>query len=159
MFTLCRAMPVNAVGEAPLTSRQVWQGLVLKAENPMPFIEAMTACTIVDRGPDWLLRDFTLRGEDMQERVVFEPEHRVTFVRTRSSAMGTILNEIIDDGKDGESALSLRFTFLLAVEGLTLGSAEETAFAERMSRSYFAAVGSTLREIRRRVAAGTIAAA
>lgn len=152
MFTLSHTMPVND-REPHLTRAQIWQGLVLKAENPVPFLDAMSACTVIDRGDDWLLRDFTLRGEDMQERVTFEPEERVTFVRTRSSAMGTVMNEIVelDDGEMG-----LRFTFTLDVEGLDDGSAEEAEFAERMSRSYFEGVESTLAEIRRRVTAGEL---
>ena len=152
MFTLSHTMPVND-REPHLARAQIWQGLVLKAENPVPFLDAMSACTVIDRGDDWLLRDFTLRGEDMQERVTFEPEERVTFVRTRSSAMGTVMNEIVelDDGEMG-----LRFTFTLDVEGLDDGSAEEAEFAERMSRSYFEGVESTLAEIRRRVTAGEL---
>lgn len=150
MFTLSHTMPVNT--EKPsLNQAQIWQGLLLKAENPVPFLDAMSACTIIDRGDNWLLRNFILRGEEMQERVTFEPKNRVTFERTKSSAMGTILNEIVtlDDGNMG-----LRFTFTLDVDGLVDGSREETEFAERMSRSYFQGVGSTLAEIRRQVESG-----
>lgn len=150
MFTLSLTMPVNT--EKPsLNQAQIWQGLLLKAENPVPFLDAMSACTVIDRGDNWLLRNFTLRGEEMQERVTFEPKNRVTFERTKSSAMGTILNEIVtlDDGDMG-----LRFTFTLDVDGLVDGSREETEFAERMSRSYFQGVGSTLAEIRRQVESG-----
>lgn len=155
MFTLTHTMAINT--EAPHLNRaQIWRGLVLKAENPVPFLEAMSACTVIERGENWLLRDFTLRGEDMQERVTFEPRERVTFERTKSSAMGTILNEIVDiDG--GE--LGLRFTFTLDVDGLAHGSAEETEFAERMSQSYFQGVGTTLAEIRRQVRDGELDAA
>ena len=154
MFTLSHTMPINDT-EPELTRPQIWQGLVLKAENPVPFLESMSACTVIERGDNWLLRDFTLRGEDMQERVTFEPEERVTFVRTKSSAMGSVVNEIVelDDG-----ALGLRFTFSLDVDGLEEGSPEEAAFAERMSQSYFQGVGTTLAEIRRQVAAGELAA-
>ena len=150
MFTLSHTMPVNT--EKPsLNQAQIWQGLLLKAENPVPFLDAMSACKVIDRGDNWLLRNFTLRGEEMQERVTFEPKNRVTFERTKSSAMGTILNEIVtlDDGDMG-----LRFTFTLDVDGLVDGSREETEFAERMSRSYFQGVGSTLAEIRRQVESG-----
>ncbi len=150
MFTLSLTMPVNT--EKPsLNQAQIWQGLLLKAENPVPFLDAMSACTVIDRGDNWLLRNFTLRGEEMQERVTFEPKNRVTFERTKSSAMGTILNEIVtlDDGDMG-----LRFTFTLDVDGLVDGSREETEFAERMSRSYFQGVSSTLAEIRRQVESG-----
>lgn len=153
MFTLSHTLAVNdAVPK--LTRGQLWQGLVLKAENPVPFLEAMSACTIVERGENWLLRDFTLRGEEMQEHVTFEPENSVLFERTKSSAMGSVLNEIVEL-ENGE--LGLRFTFVLDVEGLEDGSAEEADFAERMSQSYFQGVASTLAEIRRRVAAGELA--
>ena len=118
MFTLSHTMPVNT--EKPsLNQAQIWQGLLLKAENPVPFLDAMSACTVIDRGDNWLLRNFNLRGEEMQERVTFEPKNRVTFERTKSSAMGTILNEIVtlDDGDMG-----LRFTFTHDVDGLVDGS-------------------------------------
>lgn len=155
MFTLDHTMAVNTE-EPHLNRAQIWQGLVLKAENPVPFLDAMSACTVIDRGDNWLLRDFTLRGEEMQERVTFEPQERVTFVRTKSSAMGTILNEIVelDDGEMG-----LRFTFTLDVDGLADGSAEEAEFAEKMSQSYFQGVGTTLAEIRRQVRTGELDAA
>lgn len=155
MFTLSHTMPVNDT-EPRLTRAQIWRGLVMKAENPVPFLDAMSACAVIERGDDWLLRDFTLRGEDMQERVTFEPEERVTFVRTRSSAMGTVMNEIVqlDDGEMG-----LRFTFSLDVDGVEDGSPEEAEFAERMSKSYFQGVESTLAEIRRRVVSGEMDAA
>lgn len=92
----------------------------------------------------------------MQERVTFEPEERVTFVRTKSSAMGTVMNEIVETN-DGE--MGLRFTFSLDVEGLEDGSVEEAEFADRMSKSYFQGIESTLAELRRRVTAGELNAA
>ena len=152
MFTVSHEMPIKHV-EAGLTQAQVWQGLVLKAENPVPFLEGMTACTVVERGENWLLRDFTLRGEKMQERVVFEPETRVIFTRTKSKAMGTVVNEII---KTENGAIALKFTFSLTVEGLKTGSQAETEYAERMSKSYFKGVTTTLKEIRRRVQSGKL---
>lgn len=155
MFTLSHTMAVN-IEEPRLNRAQIWRGLVLKAENPVPFLDAMSACTVIDRGENWLLRNFTLRGEDMQERVTFEPQERVTFERTKSSAMGTILNEILELEDGG---LGLRFTFTLDVDGLAHGSAEETKFAERMSESYFQGVGTTLGEIRRQVRDGELDAA
>ena len=152
MFTLSHTMRVND-RKPHLTKTQIWRGLVLKAENPVPFLDAMSACTVIERGDDWLIRDFTLRGEKMQENVTFEHEERVTFVRTKSSAMGTVINEIIelDSGEMG-----LGFTFSLDIDGLEDGSAEEAEFANRMSKSYFQGIESTLAEIRRRLVAGEL---
>jgi len=117
----------------------------MKAENAVPFVATMESCTVVERGENWLLRDIRLRGEDMRERVTFEPETRVTFERVRSSAMGTIVNEIAEDPAEG---LLLRFTFSLEIAGVPPGGAEERAFAERMADSYLEAVDSTLATIR-----------
>lgn len=156
MFTVSRTLDVNdpRSDRAPLTRSQLWQGLVMKAEDAVPFVGAMARCTVVDRGDDWLVRDILLRGEEMRERVTFEPERRVTFERVESSAMGTILNEILE-GADG--ALQLRFTFSLEPEGIEPGSAEESAFAERMADSYLEAVNTTLATIRDLVGRGALA--
>lgn len=157
MFELSHAMAVNDPERrgsgAVLDRGRIWRGLVLKAENPVPFIEAISACTIVERWKNRFLRDITLRGEDVQERVIMEPERRILFERTKGSAMGTVVNEIVRRA-DGE--LELRFAFSLEVAGLAGGSREEAAYAERMSRSYFEGISTTLAEIRRRVAAGTL---
>jgi hypothetical protein len=152
MFTLSQTIEVNT--EEPCLNRaQIWKGLMLKAENPVPYLEAMSSCTVIERDENWLLREFTLRGENMEERVIFEPQERVTFLRTRSSVMGTILNEILELDNGG---LGLRFTFSLDIEGLDSGSDEETTFAERMSQSYFQGINSTLAEIRRQVRMGEL---
>lgn len=155
MFTVGRTVPVNGggAGEPRLSRAAVWRGLVMKAENAVPFVEAMGSCTVVERGENWLVRDIVLRGEPMRERVTFEPERRVTFERLESSAMGTIVNEIVEDA--GE--LALRFTFSLEVAGLAPGSAEEKAFADTMAESYLKAVDTTLAAIRQKLATGELA--
>ena len=49
MFKLSHALPVDT--EKPrLNQAQIWQGLLLKAENPVPFLDEMSACTVIDRG-------------------------------------------------------------------------------------------------------------
>ncbi|MGE0745399.1 MAG: SRPBCC family protein [Rhodospirillales bacterium] len=158
MITVSRTLPINAgrpAGEPPLTRRQVWQGLVMKAENPVPFVESMDACRIVERTADGLVRDCDSRGETMRERITYTPMEKVEFVRLKSKAMGTILNEIVDDPRDG---LSLRFTFSLEPEGIAPGSAEEKAFAQDIGKSYLNAVNTTIATLRRLVREGALAA-
>lgn len=155
MFTISRTLDVNdpTAGGPTLARAHVWRGLVMKAEDAVPFVGAMERCTVVERGDDWLVRDILLRGEEMRERVTFEPENRVTFERVRSSVMGTIVNEIVEDA---DGALGLRFTFSLESEGIAPGSAEERQFAERMADSYLDAVNTTLATIRARVRSGDL---
>ena len=52
MFTLIHTIPVNTE-EPTLNRAQIWQGLLLKAANPVPFLDAMSACTVIDRGHGW----------------------------------------------------------------------------------------------------------
>ena len=107
MFTLTHTIKVNDI-EPHITRSQIWQGLVLKASNPIPFLEVISTCEVIDRGENWILHDFNLRGEETQELVTFQPERRITFERTKGSVMGTILNEITEL-KNGE--LGLRYIF------------------------------------------------
>ena len=152
MFTLTQTIKVNDI-EPHLARSQIWRGLMLKASNPVPFLEAISTCEVIERGENWILHGFALRGEETQELVTFQPERRITFERTKGNVMGTIPNEITKL-KNGE--LGLRYTFSLDPLTVEDGGAEETKFAEHMSESCFRGVHSTLVEIRRRVAIGEI---
>jgi hypothetical protein len=142
-----RTIKVNGdPNEPPLTRSMVWRGLVMKAENPLPFVPVITSCTVVARRDGGLVREIVDRGDRITELVTFHPERQVTFERTSGRILGTILNEIIED-HDGD--LALRFTFALAVEGIEPGSAAESEFAAEMEHGYLAAVAATLRAMRR----------
>jgi hypothetical protein len=159
MIHVDKTVPVNA-GRQPddpaLTRSQIWQGLVLKAENALPFVAAMTNCAVLERTKNGLVREIVLRGETMRERITFEPERCVTFDRLSGSAMGTILNEILEDPREG---LQLRFTFSLELRGVKAGSAEETAFRQTMEKDYLTAVAATVNAIRRMVKEGRLPSA
>lgn len=146
MFTVSRGIPVNAEGvDGPRLSRaDVWRGLVLKADNALPFVPRMTTCDVTHRAPTWLTRDVVFRDEPAGERVTFLPQEEVRFERTSGATMGTIRNQILEE--DGR--LTLRFTFSLEREGLAHGSPEEQAHAKEMEGAYMAAVDATLGAIR-----------
>ena len=69
--------------------------------------------------------------------------------------MGTIVNEILEDG---DGALHLRFAFTLGREGMAHGSPEEKEFVDGMARQYLITVQATVGEIRKRLPDGVIAA-
>ena len=121
----------NDPKELPLTRSLVWRGLVMKAENPLPFVPVISSCKVIERRNDGLVREIVDKGDTISEAVTFEPERMVKFERTSGRVLGTILNEIIEDG-DGD--LALNFTFTLSIEGRRAGSAEETDFAGRWRR-------------------------
>ena len=136
----------NDPANPPLTRSLVWRGLVMKAENPLPFVPVISSCKVIQRRSDGLVREIVDKGDSVTEIVTFQPERMVKFERTSGRVLGTILNEIVED-KDGD--LALRFTFALSVEGVADGSAEETDFASQMEDGYLMAVRATLKAMRK----------
>jgi hypothetical protein len=155
MIEISRSIRVNDGTEPPLTLDQVWDGLVEKAENPLPYVAAISSCEVIDRFEGGLVRDIEHVGP-VREVVTFYPKKLVHFVRTHGSARGTIDNELGVD-EDGNEVLT--FSFRLVVDGLEDGSAEERAFGERMQADYLDAVATTLRAVRERIAGPSVSAA
>jgi hypothetical protein len=146
MIFVSHALPVNVPGEPRLGQQQVWDGLVLKANNALPFVPAMTYCEVTQRHSDTVFdRDIDFRGQRFTERITLEAPHRVTFTRIAGPVLGTIANEIQGDGDD----LALRFSFALVVHGVAGGSAEEQEYADSMTGDYLKAVAATLNAMRR----------
>jgi len=135
----------NDPNEPSLTRSLVWRGLVMKAENPLPFVPVITSCRVIERKGDRLTREIVDKGDPITEVVTFHPERMVKFERTSGRVLGTILNEIVEDNGD----LALRFTFTLSVEGMIPDSAEEQEFASQMEQGYLMAVAATLKAMRK----------
>ena len=149
MVQASRTIKVNDnPGESPLDRSQVWRGLVMKAENPLPFVPVISSCEVIDRRDNGLVREIVDKGDTIRETVTFYPERMVKFERTSGRVLGTILNEIVEDA-NGD--LALKFTFTLTIENVAVGSAEEQAFAAQMEDGYLMAVRATLKAMRKLV--------
>jgi hypothetical protein len=147
MIFVSHALPVNVPDEPRLTPANVWDGLVLKANNALPFVPAMTYCEVTRRHSDTVFdRDIDFRGQRFTERITLEAPHRVTFTRIAGPVLGTIANEI-ESTDDGD--LALRFSFALVVMGVAGGSDEEQDYADSMTGDYLKAVAATLNAMRR----------
>jgi len=146
MIFVSHQLPVNEPGEPELGRTQVWDGLVLKANNALPFVPSMTYCEVTQRHGDTVFdRDIDFRGQRFTERITLEAPHRVTFTRIAGPVLGTIANEIEGPADD----LKLRFSFALVVEGVEGGSAAEREYADSMTGDYLKAVAATLHAMRR----------
>jgi hypothetical protein len=146
MIFVSHQLPVNVAGEPALTRADVWDGLVLKANNALPFVPAMTSCEVTARLSDTVFdRDIDFRGDRLTERITLEAQHRVVFTRIAGPVLGTIANEI--EGPDDD--LSLRFSFALVVGGVEGGSDQEKEYADSMTGDYLKAVAATLSAMRR----------
>jgi len=146
MIKVSRRIPVNEPGQPTLSRSDVWQGLVMKADNALPFVPAMTHCQVLEReGNNVFVREIEFRGERCHERVTLQPQERVLFERLDGSVLGTIRNEI----EDGEDGLGLRFSFGLTLAGEADGSPAEVAYGAVVEKDYLKAVDATLAAIRR----------
>jgi hypothetical protein len=154
VFAFSAAVEVNPPSATPvLTGADVWRGLVMKAENALPFVPAMQSCTIRERFEDGLLRDVVVRGEQFTERVTFTPPIQVRFERRDAAGRpaGWITNVI----SESERGLMLTFTFAVAPAGARPGSPEEREGGELMKASYVDAIKATLAAVRRLVLEGS----
>lgn len=146
MVQASRTIKVNEdLREARLDRSLVWRGLVMKAENPLPFVPVISSCKVIERRADGLVREIVDKGDSIREIVTFYPERMVKFERTSGRVLGTILNEIIEDA-DGD--LALKFTFTLTIENVAADSAEEKQLAAQMEGGYLMAVRGTLKAMR-----------
>lgn len=145
MIYVSREVVVNEPGHPKLSRSDVWKGLVMKADNALPFVPGMAKCDVIERTANGLVRDIVFRGEDAREKITFYPEEKVVFLRLSGNADGFIVNEVLGDAGD----LRLRFSFALQLANAPSGSAKEHEFREVMERDYLKAVDATLGAIRK----------
>ena len=149
MIEASRTLSVND-GQLPhLSLDDMWEGLLEKARNPIPYVKAISECTIIEELDGGLVRDVALHGEVARELVTFYPKQLVHFVRMRG-VPGTIDNEL-SQSDDGD--LLLTFRFRLVVPGADAGSDQEREFADAMVEDYLDAVRTTIAACRDRLLA------
>ena len=145
MIFVTHPLPVNVPAQPRLDRAAVWDGLILKANNALPFVPSMTFCEVIARHSDTVFdRDIEFRGDRFTERITIEAQHRVVFTRIAGPVLGTIANEI--EGPDDD--LRLRFSFALVVTGVEGGSPAEQEYAGSMTGDYLKAVDATLNAMR-----------
>ncbi len=155
MIELSRSLRVNDPEnpDVPLLSRDdVWDGLVMKAENALPFVPKMEKCEVVERRENFILRDINFAGDDLREAVTLTPKRKVEFKRVGGRVLGVISNEILGDSTED---LELKFSFALEIDGVEAGSKEEKDYEENMRGAYEGAVVATLGAIRKLAAQRT----
>lgn len=154
MYALSASVDVNPAGVTPvLTTEQVWRGLVLKAENALPFVPAMESCRVLEHYPDGFLREIKLRGVIMKERITFTPPIEVYFERVDAQGYDGWITNVLSEGPNG---LILTFTFAVGFPDTPSGSAEEKLKGDAVRESYASAVSSTLEATRRLVREGQL---
>jgi hypothetical protein len=153
MYRQAFSIPVNPPGtEHELTRDLVWRGLVMKAENALPFVPVMQACDVVERFAGGLVRNIRIGGEELVERIIFTEGVQVLFERIGADGerTGWIAN-VLSESDDG-----LLLTFAINVQAPDAAPGGEAGFGAAMKQQYIGAIAATLKKTRELAAAGTL---
>ena len=93
-----------------LTPEQVWQGLLLRVEQPQLFVAGLDDCTILTRDGDTLERELNYGAAKVRDRVTLTPSERVRYeIAATDAHVGGTLTMTIE--APDEMQLFLRFEY------------------------------------------------
>ncbi|WP_186057405.1 SRPBCC family protein [Burkholderia gladioli] len=93
-----------------LTREQLWEGLVLRAEQPQLFVIGLDSCEIQSRTDTVLERELHFGQATIRDRVTFTPNHQVRYdIHAADGEIGGSLTMTIEERGDAE--LFLRFEY------------------------------------------------
>lgn len=138
---------------AMLTRTQLWQGLLHRVENPVPFLAGLESCAIVERDGTTLLRRLNFGAAIIEDRVTLTDSHWVRFdiVATDQHAGGS-LTITIEEPQAGHLFLRFAYRTTLAERGEEL----DKAYAEYVKSAYHQSDMDCVRIIRTLAAEGSL---
>lgn len=143
--------PENPLIEA-LNRDQVWQGLLYRVENPVPFLPGLESCTILERQANELVRELDFGPAVIRDRVTIAQGHSVRFVIEASEVHpGGSLHIAIEEPE--ASFLFLRFTYETTLANNP--NSEDKAYIEYVKSAYHQSDVDCVRIIRTLAAGGT----
>ena len=138
---------------APLNRSQIWEGLVHRIENPMPFLPGLESCTIIERQGNELLRELNFGPAVIQDRVTLAEAQWVRFdIQPSPTHPGGSLTITIEEPQPA-------FLFLRFAYRTTLASdpnSEERAYIEYIKSAYHQSDVDCVRLIRTLAAGGSL---
>jgi hypothetical protein len=136
----------------PLNREQLWQGLMERVENPLPFLPGLESCTVVERTSQGLLRELNFGPATIHDRVTMAEAHWVRFdIVASATHAGGALTITIEEPQPG-------FLFLRFAYRTTLAStpdSEDRAYVEYVKSAYHQSDLDCVRIIRTLAAEGT----
>lgn len=136
-----------------LSREQVWQGLLHRVEDAVPFLPGLERCTIVERHADHLLRELDFGAATIHDRVTQDPGHWVRFeILPSEQHAGGSLTITIEEPEP--AALFLRFAY--ATTFASNPNSEEQGYIEYIKSAYHQSDVDCVRIIRTLAAQGTL---
>ncbi len=134
-----------------LTRDQLWQGLLHRVENPLPFLPGLEACTILERDGSTLLRELDFGPAAIQDRVTLAEQDWVRFAIVPSEQhAGGSLTITIEEPEPGFLFLRFAYETTLAKDP----NSEERAYIEYVKSAYHQSDVDCVRIIRTLAAGG-----
>jgi hypothetical protein len=136
----------------PLTREQIWNGLLQRVENPLPFLPGLESCAILERTSEALLRELDFGPATIRDRVTMAEAQWICFdiVPSPSSAGGSLTINI-EEPQPG--FLFLRFAYRTALASTP--DSEELAYLEYVKSAYHQSDVDCVRIIRTLATEGT----
>lgn len=135
-----------------MSREALWDGLMHRVENAVPFLPGLESCTILERNAEFLLRALDFGPAVIHDRVTYEIGVWVRFeiVPSPTHAGGSLLITIEEPSPEH---LFLRFAYRTTLA--ESGNAEERAYAEYVKSAYHHSDVECVRIIRTLAAGGT----
>ncbi|UEP33817.1 DUF1857 family protein [Burkholderia ambifaria] len=94
-----------------LTRDQLWEGLVLRAEQPQLFLIGLDSCVVLERTDTTLERELHYGHAIVRDRVTFIPSEQVRYdIHAAGGEIGGSLTMTIEE-RDDDHELFLRFEY------------------------------------------------
>ncbi len=94
-----------------LTRDQLWEGLVLRAEQPQLFVLGLDSCVVRERTETTLERELHYGHATVRDHVTFTPNQQVRYdIRAADGEIGGSLTMTIEE-RDDDHQLFLRFEY------------------------------------------------
>jgi hypothetical protein len=139
--------PTNPLVQ-PMTREQLWEGLVLRAEQPQLFVLGLDSCTILARAGDTLERELHYGHATVRDRVTFAPNESVRYdILATAEYVGGSLTMTIEE----PDALQLFLRFEYSTTLPTAETGEEHETSEIVKSAYRESDIDTVRLIRQYV--------
>lgn len=117
----------------PLSRQQVWQGLLNRVENPLPFLPGLESCTILERDANSVLRELNFGSASVQDRVTLAELQWIRFdIVPSETHAGGRLTIAIEEPEPG--FLFLRFAYETGLASNP--NSEEHAYIEYVKSAY-----------------------
>lgn len=137
----------------PLTREQLWAGLRYRVDNPLPFLPGLEACTLLEQGDDYRLRELDFGAARIRDRVTMVEGHWVCFaIEPGETHAGGRLTITIEEPEP--AYLFLRFAYATTLA--STANDEDKAYVEYVKSAYQQSDIDCVQVIRMLAAEGTL---